>query len=341
MISVIIPVYNCENTLRRCVESVLRQTETHLEILLIDDGSSDGSGAIADSYCSDARVRVFHKENGGLSSARNYGLDRATGAFVAFVDADDWIEPNTYETALRFCKDVCVFGYLKDFPDRIQLRSPTDVPETINGEDAVRRLIVDGTINHFAWNKLYRRALFDDIRFPQGAVFEDIRTTYKVLSKANRVALIPDVFYHYIQYEGSITHDPSARNLLDHWTAVYELYQKLGKTGGTFQEACIRKCANSIYQGWGSIWKADREMRHNRTDLIKEIVSFAKEHRRYIVYKSNCRMHVKVAVCFAAFGGRWSQLCVYLMQRTAKLLKPRHLYKRTDHTINSSLAENY
>ncbi len=160
---------------------MLRQTEPDLKVFLIDDGSEDGSGAIADAYRRDPRVRVFHKENGGLSSARNYGLDRANGDYVAFVDADDWIEPETFETALRYCEDLCVFGRAHDYPGKSTQWKPVEAPETIDREEALRRLIIDSSIGQKAWNKLYRRRLFDGVRFPDGFQFEDVRTTYRLL----------------------------------------------------------------------------------------------------------------------------------------------------------------
>lgn len=333
MISVIIPIYNAETTLRRCVDSVLSQRETDLEVLLIDDGSEDGSGMIAEAYRSDPRVRIFHKKNGGLPSARNYGLDRANGEYISFVDADDWIEPDTYKIIQLFCEDVCVFGYSKDFSGKTQSYKPVDIPETIGGEEAVRRLIVDASINHGVWNKLYRRFLFDGIRFPDGAVYEDIRTTYKVLSKANRIVLIPDVLYHYVQYKGSIIHNSSVRNHLDHWTASYELYRVFGEKDDAFAMACILRCAGSIYRVWGRLWKTAADTRRDETDRIKEITRFAKQYRKRIVREKHCRLHIKAAVALAAFGGRWSQLAVYLLYLIHRLIKPVHLFERNEAAV--------
>lgn len=329
MISVIIPIYNSAPTLRRCVDSVIRQTERNLEMLLIDDGSTDSSGAIADAYRRDPRVRVFHKENGGLSSARNYGLDRANGDYVAFVDADDWIEPETFETALRYCEDLCVFGRAYDYPRKSTQWKPVEAPETIDREEALRRLIIDNSIGQTVWNKLYRRCLFDGIRFPNGAIFEDIRTTYRIMSRANRVALIPNVFYHYVQYEGSLVHDPTIHNCLDHWTATYELFCVFGERDEAFRNACILKCAGSIYRVWGRLWKTDRDTRSRESKRISEISLFAKQFRRFICCDKHCDIHHKTAVMLASTGSRWSQLMVCFLYMAKRIWKPEHLYKQS------------
>ncbi len=328
MISVIVPIYNAKSTLKRCVDSVLRQTEPDLDILLIDDGSEDGSGAIADAYRRDPRVRVFHKENGGLSSARNYGLDRANGEHIAFVDADDWIEPETFETAMRYCKDLCVFGRVYDYPRKSTQWKPVEVPETIDREEALRRLIVDNSIGQTVWNKLYRRSLFDGIRFPEGAIYEDIRTTYRILSKATQVELIPNEFYHYVQYEGSLAHDLSVQSSLDHWTATYELYRLFGERDETFKKACVLKCTVSIYRVWGRLWKADKETRCRENRRITEIMLFAKQYKSFICREKRCGIHRKIAVVLASSGSRQSQLAAWLLQLAKQILRPEHLYKQ-------------
>ncbi len=120
MISVIVPVYNAQSTVQRCIDSILSQTYRDIELLLIDDGSDDDTPRILNEYKKDPRVRLFHTENGGVSCARNCGLDYATGDFITFVDADDWIEPTAYEVALNSLRghDVCIFGRIVDWPKK-------------------------------------------------------------------------------------------------------------------------------------------------------------------------------------------------------------------------------
>ena len=304
MISVIIPIYNNEATLRRCVDSVLGQTMRDLEILLIDDGSKDGSGAIADSYCSDPRVRSFHKENGGLSSARNCGLDRMHGDYVAFVDADDWLEPDAFEKALLPGEDVCVFGCIYEYPRKTKPWRPVDAAEVIDSEEALRRLVVDGSIRQTVWTKLYRKHLFDEIRFPEGYCYEDIRTTHKVLRKADRIALIPEVLYHYVQYRNSIAHVCSPQNLLDRWVAYRMLYDEFESYGNAYRSACVRRCANAIFWAWGSQWKEKRR----DEKLIREIVAFARQHR-----KDRQKHPLRLTLLLASTGTTGSMFIMHVM----------------------------
>ena len=312
-VSVIVPIYNLENTLRRCVDSVLSQTFPEFEVLLVDDGSTDTSGSIADAYLADSRVRVFHKQNGGVSSARNFGIDRMQGTYAAFVDADDWIEPNTLETALRYCKnsDICSFGRFLEGIGAKSEWSPASFPERISGEEAIRRLIVENSIRHVVWDKLYRSTLFDGIRFPEGFNYEDGRTTYRLFQKAETVTLIPDVLYHYIKQEGSITYTETIRNLLDIWSCYYELYHVFSQKGEEYRDARMLLCFQSIYIVWGSLWKASSSERFRERDRIEEIISFARLHRKEA---SRLRLNRRIAVLAAATGKRWSQFPVYLIR---------------------------
>ena len=321
MISIIVPVFNAEGTLRRCIDSILSQTNPDLEVLLIDDGSTDGSSIIMDDYAAaDSRVKMLHKENGGLSSARNYGLDRARGEYILFVDADDWIEPTACDLLMKEAgrADLCVFGRSVDSPAGKRKWMPADKPEWIGPNEAIRRLVVEGTIRHAVWDKLYRRELFDDIRFPEGYNYEDLRITYKLLQQAQNIVLIPDVLYHHVQYDGSISNTQSAKNRLDYWTACYELYRVFKESGEAYREACARRCMYSAGSAWASLWRTDRAEREREQERIREIVRFAREHENDAA-KYNLRL--RAAVALAATGTRWSMLCGYSAIRLRRLFK--------------------
>ena len=322
----IIPVYNAQTTLRQSIDSVLSQTYTDLEVLLIDDGSTDHSGEMMDSYrAKDSRVTVLRKENGGLSSARNYGLSKATGTFVSFVDADDWVEKNTFETALRHIgeADICVFGRSEDYPQKRNVWIPSEKVEEISREEALEKLLLGGSIGQAAWNKIYRRSLFDTIRFPEGYNYEDARIMYKLFQQARSVAVIPDVFYHYMQYKGSIAHVESAKNRLDHWTAYYELYKVFHDRGEEYQKACIRRCANSMIKAWGSLWKSNQQEREQEKDRIGEIVSFGKRHRKEFDNRA-----ARVGAALVSTGTRWSMFIAYLMRGFYNAFHRQRLYAK-------------
>ena len=213
-ISVIVPVYKVEPYLRKCVDSILAQTYQDLEIILVDDGSPDACGVICDEYAKrDARIKVIHKPNGGLSDARNAGLDVMTGKYVAFVDSDDWIAPRMYETLLRMLKQFradMAFGGVAD--DLEQNGKITTVKISHYGDEPFCESATEAMQRYFhgswaAWDKLYDADLFRDIRYPVGEINEDEAIVLQLLSKCTRVCYTNEVFYHYMRRpsSGSIT----------------------------------------------------------------------------------------------------------------------------------------
>ncbi|MBQ1373191.1 glycosyltransferase family 2 protein [Candidatus Saccharibacteria bacterium] len=202
IISVIIPVYNVEKYVGKCLDSVVRQKYENLDIVIIDDGATDGSGAICDEFAKkDKRVRVFHKENGGLSDARDFGIKKAKGEIIAFVDSDDFISEDyvsaMYDEMVKKNADVVVCGYNMMKPKR----------EAISGEEATVKLLTEQeNVDMVAWNKLYKKSLFIDnnIWFPKAKKYEDTLTTYKILSKAEKVAYLDEALYCYTERGDSI-----------------------------------------------------------------------------------------------------------------------------------------
>lgn len=214
MISVIIPIYNVSKYLSRCINSV--RTQAHVkEILLIDDGSTDDSGILCDAYAAmEPLVKVLHKENGGLSSARNAGLDLAQGEYVAFVDSDDFLEPGAYEKLLscaqRHEADLVCAGrsdLIGGIGDKALGLCP-EAEETVTGPEFVARMFTWQGVDSAAWDKLYKRSLFDGLRYPEGKICEDVPVTYRAALKANKVALLPEPVYVYYHRPGSITTAP-------------------------------------------------------------------------------------------------------------------------------------
>ena len=212
LLSLIVPVYKVENYLPKCVDSLLHQTYENLEILLVDDGSPDCCGELCDQLAQkDGRISVIHKENGGLSSARNAGLDRAAGEFVAFVDSDDWLETDAYSAMMALARktgaDLVCGGRYDEWE---KTGEPTlglcpEKEEVISAREMMGRLFIWDQCDSAAWDKLYRRSLFEGIRYPVGKYYEDIPVTYRVIERAGKVAMLPKPVYHYRQRSGSIT----------------------------------------------------------------------------------------------------------------------------------------
>lgn len=213
LISIIVPVYNVKDYLNRCIDSILAQTYTNLEILLIDDGSTDGSGQICDEYKDkDKRVRVFHKTNGGASTARNLGLDKAKGEFIGFVDSDDYIKADMYASLCKYMEkevDIVCCGTALLFPTRmhkpVKLFGKLKTPSIYSNQQAVKELLLVRDLTFSSWNKVYKRKLFQGIRFPEGKICEDYPVIYQVIKKSRKVVNSGEVKYFHCYRADSIS----------------------------------------------------------------------------------------------------------------------------------------
>lgn len=200
LVSIVVPVYNVKDYVFKCLESLVGQSYEQIEIIVVDDGSTDESGEICDEFAHNERkVKVFHKKNGGLSSARNYGIKKAKGEYVCLVDSDDWVKKDfvteMMEVAGKEDADVVVCGYNDLAPEQ----------KVLSGEKAtVKLLIGQENMEIIAWNKMYRRILFNEVLYPEGENYEDTLTTYKLLSKAEKVAYVAKSLYVYRERAGSI-----------------------------------------------------------------------------------------------------------------------------------------
>lgn len=206
-LSVIVPVYNAEKYLHKCVDSILNQTYRDFELLLVDDGSPDQCGTICDAYATqDPRVKVIHKPNGGVSEARNVGLDQAKGNYISFIDPDDWVEPDLFQSTIDFCKtkqtdivcfEVCIVRKNKK---KFHYRFAADC--VFEAKDALVKILTD-VIDNSPCNKIYRKAVWNNVCFPVWRRFEDVATIYKTFYNADRVGYIKKYFYYYVKHEGS------------------------------------------------------------------------------------------------------------------------------------------
>ena len=220
VVSIIVPVYNVKSYVGECVESLCRQTYTNLEILLVDDGSTDGSGEVCDEYADrDERIRVIHQANRGLSGARNTGLDNVQGEYIAFVDSDDLVSPNyvetLYELLMRYDADIAACAYIKVTTEQL-----TNIREKVLSLDNVREICMPSVKllkqwhgkykqqETVAWNKLYCREVWNGrkkIRFPESRNHEDVLISHLVVQGAKTIVLTTEILYFYRIRKGSIT----------------------------------------------------------------------------------------------------------------------------------------
>ena len=210
LISVIVPVYKVESYLDKCISSITRQTYTNLEIILVDDGSPDKCGAMCDAWAEkDSRIKVIHKENGGLSDARNAGMAAATGELMAFVDSDDWLNPNMYqllyEAMQRTGSDIAACGVEMVWEDGTAPRMLTKPGEYIlDARQAMQAIIEESILKQPVWYKLYKTALIRDIPFATGKYHEDVFWSYQAIGAAKCVSVTDTPCYYYLQRSGSI-----------------------------------------------------------------------------------------------------------------------------------------
>lgn len=301
LISVIVPVYNVEEYLPRCVDSILAQTYRNLEVILVDDGTKDASDQICDEYAAkDPRIKVIHKENGGLSSARNAGINVARGEYFGFVDSDDWIEPEMYEQMLDLAKKhnvklVCAGRY--DFSSRRNEKTVGLCPEkeeVITGMELLGRTFTWDGCDSAAWDKLYHRDLFEEIRYPVGLVNEDVAIFYKIAEQVDRAAMCDKPLYNYYHRPGSITYSKLSEksfHLIKHTAVIYpyirenhpELtdqarYQRVRSLMSTVQS--IDLAGEEAQKSYGDCYRECRKELAGHLGFVLKYARFTKKQRR-------------------------------------------------------------
>lgn len=315
LISVIVPVYNVEPYLRRCIDSILNQTYQTLEILLVDDGSPDGCPQICDGYAElDGRVRVIHKPNGGLSSARNAGIAQAAGEWIGFVDSDDYIAPKMYEKLYDAVKqndaDLAICDYV--FVDNAGKETQTDCTsigyEVLTKREAFNKLNILGpnrksSVKYItAVNKLYRRSIFDGCLFKECVLHEDEFFVHRMLECCTTVAVVGEVLYYYVQRDGSITHSAFSVRRLDADRAFLDRHYYF------LERDCPDLAYSALYQAYAHLLSFVLK----NTDAIKfrrEIAPLVKEVTRELIRGGNLRA-VKLIIGYLRFlckgvAGAW------------------------------------
>lgn len=221
-VSIVVPVYKVEKYLKRCVDSLINQTYSNLEIILVDDGSPDRCGEICDTYSKlDKRVKSYHKKNGGLSHARNYGMKYITGEYTLFLDSDDWILEDCVETLLKVAlknrSDVVQVGFYYSFEkyllhdDRYFKEIDGDI--NLKNFELMKELVINEKVKNFAWGKLYRTNLIKNIPFKVGVLFEDVFWAHEVMKNVKNYTIFNKPLWHYTQREDSIVATYGVRNL--------------------------------------------------------------------------------------------------------------------------------
>lgn len=286
LISVIVPIYNVEKYINKCVDSIINQTYKNIEIILVDDGSTDNCYNICDEYKKkDNRIKVIHQENSGLSEARNAGIKMAKGEYLAFVDGDDYILEDMLEYLYKLLKEtnseISVCNFIRYWNEDKKLIDYNINREriVIKREQALKEILKNDLLKSFAWNKLYKKSLFKNVRYPKGMKMEDVATTYKLISNSEKIVIGKDAKYYYVQRDGSILATKSTSMYIDYYKAVYERYKFLDEKYPNLKKQNVNTLINFLI---GMNLVNDKKLKeyidqNNTNGLLKEIVNSKSE----------------------------------------------------------------
>lgn len=280
LISVIVPVYNIGAYVERCVKSICSQTYKKLEIILVDDGSSDNSSVLCDEIAKkDSRIIVIHKKNGGLSEARNTGIERAAGKYLVFVDGDDYISRFMIEKlyhAIRLCDaelSICNFEYVYENTSTITHEN-TDLPlvnNVLKGEDILFTELFKYKSWYWvvAWNKIYKKELFNELRFPVGKIHEDEYIVHRLLAKCQKVATISEPLYYYVQRNAGIMYN-CRKKKIDIDKVGYLLDRVIFYKENGYPSECVWKLIRSILTNIYDIFELKNTIQNSEFSIIKK-----------------------------------------------------------------------
>ncbi len=309
LISVVVPIYNAEKYIRRCVDSILAQSYRNIEVILVDDGSTDSTPGILDEYAkADERVKVIHKRNAGHAHSRNRGLEAATGAFITFMDCDDYMYPNFMDKMYgAICADdsdlaCCSFNYVDEQGEKLGWSEPTLFRGSASSEGAQKKFLTTFDIEGFSWNKLVRRSILIDggIRYPEDQkAFVDMFLWYRAISASKCVSYVPDKLYNYYQMPTSVVHTINDVKLYNFRTTLGNI-RGMAHENGLIAEgdyyASSRMLGQVINQirldvksgfkcGFWHKFKWDELFSMDKKETLKSIYAYEKQNRFKVSFK--------------------------------------------------------
>lgn len=304
LISIIVPIYNAEKFLLRCLESISNQTYANIEIILVDDGSTDKSKEICDSFVNrDKRFTYLYKENSGVSDARNFGLDNANGEYIGFCDADDWMEQDMLEklmsSAIENDADAAVCSYTYDMNPSESKEDDTDVIDSIS---AYRRIFSDYKFGGFIWNKIFKKSLIDNLRFnPDIRIYEDTLFSSEAILRANKVCCINSELYHYYYNFDSATKANFSKD-----TSSLEALKLLVEKTSSVDEIASQHAKKQLITYYSYYMLALCELAGFSKDKYNEIKKEAKSfYSRELLEISGRNEKIKIRLFLSGTFGFW------------------------------------
>lgn len=305
IISIVVPVYNVEDYLEACVKSITNQQFKNIEVLLIDDGSTDRSGEICEEFSKiDSRIKVIHKENGGLSDARNCGLSACSGEFVTFIDSDDTVDKDyltylynlvdKYQAEMSICTHRTILS-----TERVVDKNKV-YNKVLTSTECMEKILYDKELDISAWAKLYKIDLFNKIKFPVGKLFEDAFTTYKLVMASNRIGVGGESKYTYMVREGSIVTSKFTKSKMDLIDACVEMENILGKKRPKLKKALNRKVVYAYVSTINSML-GDNTVSKIEVEKLRKLIL---ARGRNMIFDKRVSLRDKIAVIELFFGIR-------------------------------------
>ena len=304
LVSIIVPAYNVEKYIKKCINSLINQTYKNIEIILVDDGSTDGTGKICDLFSKkDKRIKVIHKENGGLSDARNCGIDIATGNYILLVDSDDYVDLEIVEFLYNNLKEnnadisTCLPKKFKENDNDSLKDDKKNTNAILKKEDALENLFYLKNLTVSAWGKLYKKELFKNIRYPKGKLYEDLPTTYRLFAKSNIISTNSKKMYYYLIRKGSIMNSKFNKKRMDSLYFTREQTEFVKKEYPSILNAAI----NQEFMEAVGIAKEipfNKEYSKERKELIKVL----KKYRNNVIKDKKASIKNKTYAVFSLFN---------------------------------------
>ncbi len=310
-LSIIVPVYNSEKYLDKCIESILNQDMINFELILINDGSTDNSENICKRYAEiDNRILIINKINGGQSSARNLGLNIARGKYIGFVDSDDWINKGMFSTLINILEkensDIAICNSMWIYNDRNEIKRVNDKLLIMDNFNGMKELITGEKFIDTVWDKIYKKDLWDEIRFPEGKIYEDTDTIYKVFSKAKKSIFINEVLYYYIQRDGSTVNKKVNSRFVDQLIAVDNMIDFINDKYLSLLPEVLNLYFNCILN-W--ITKIERyEDKENKNNNMKILKKYLRKRKYNIIFNRYLKSGAKILLISLVINERLTRI---------------------------------
>ena len=303
LITVIVPVYKVEKYLDRCISSIINQSYKNLEIILVDDGSPDNCGNICDGYAKkDERIKVIHKENGGISDARNTGVSVAKGKYVTFIDSDDYVKYDyiefLYNLIIKNKVKVSICSHTVIYDTGLKIEKETEEFTVLDAKTVVRRILYDDGIDTSAWAKMYETTLFNNIKYPKGKLFEDAAITCRILSICEKIAIGSKSKYFYMIRSDSITNENFNVKKMDLITSTKEMGEYIIKKYPDLQQAVERRIMYAYLSTLSKL--ANSKEKHLKEQ--KEMMEYITKNRQKILKDKNIPKRDRMALEVTKFG---------------------------------------